>query len=560
VTVSSAPASWRSALLLVSLALLLVTSVPYAYGFLTAPADRWFSGVIYNVNDTAQYFSWMRESGTRLLIENRLTHEPNPPLFLNLHWWIPGRAGALLGLSPPQSYQLLRLVVIPLYVVATYWICGLFFRVAAERWFAFALTTMTSGLGWIWVVDKYLFRRADVRWPQDLYTTPGNSFWVLLASPHLALALALTLLVFGLAWLAEQRRSRGLSLLAGAAALFLGLGHVYDLVTVWSVLSAFTVLVILRDGFDRGAMARTLTLVLLSAPAPLYFGWLSAANSQWREALAQYDNLGVFTPSPVHLFVLLGLSLPLAATEAALKLRAALGAGGLRHLSRRDLFLCTWLAVNLVVIYLPLKFQIMLLTGIQFPLAGLVTDLVFRRSRPEPGEVSPRRAHPPEGRRSEAGLARWIPAAVLLAVLPTNLYLFAWRLVDLRRHDYPFYLRADDREAMRWLEANAGRDAVVLSAFVTGHYIPGLTGARGFLTNAVMTLDFNRKRRLVQDFFRNGHMDEGRRALLSDIGVDYVFHGAAERALGSFDPAANTDLHPVFESPSTRIFGVVPGR
>ena len=55
----------------VGIGLLAITSVPYLYGYLTAPADQWFSGVIYNVHDTAQYFSWMRESGHALFIENK---------------------------------------------------------------------------------------------------------------------------------------------------------------------------------------------------------------------------------------------------------------------------------------------------------------------------------------------------------------------------------------------------------------------------------------------------------------------------------------------------------
>ena len=45
---------------------------------------------------------------------------------------------------------------------------------------------------------------------------------------------------------------------------------------------------------------------------------------------------------------------------------------------------------------------------------------------------------------------------------------------------------------MRWLEENTDLEEVVLSAFVTGHHIPGLTGNRPFLANAVMTLPLER--------------------------------------------------------------------
>ena len=59
-----------------ALVLLAVTSVPSAFGYLTAPTDKWFSGIVDNVHDTAQYLSWMRESAHQLFVENKLTSEP----------------------------------------------------------------------------------------------------------------------------------------------------------------------------------------------------------------------------------------------------------------------------------------------------------------------------------------------------------------------------------------------------------------------------------------------------------------------------------------------------
>jgi len=533
--------------LVASLALLVVTSLPYVYGFLTAPPDRWFSGVIFNVHDTAQYLSWMRESGTRFFIENKLTSEPNPPIFVNLHWWIPGRTAALLGLSLRQVYQLFRVLAVPLYVGVAYWLCGLFFADRRRRRFAFWLTTLSSGLGWIWIVDKYLNGLSDVRWPHDIYTTPGNTFWVMLASPHLTLALALTLLTLGLAWLGYERQRFGLSLAAGGVALFLGLGHIYDLVTVWSVLGMFGLLLTLRDGFRRRTFFSLFVVVLVSVPAPLYFGWVSSsANPLWQRALAQYDNLGAFTPSPLHLLVLLGVTFFLAVGGFAQKV------GPLRSRSDRDLFLLGWFAVSLVLIYLPLRFQVMLLTGFQFALAVLATDFLFERLIPwlEAWLTRARK----RGWLSGERLVRWVPAILLLAVLPTNLYLFAWRFVDLHRYSYPFYLHRDEVAAMRWLEANADPNEVVLSAFVTGHYIPGLAGTRAFLANAVMTIDFNRKRERVNAFFDPATPDEERRALIEQYGIHYVFYGPLEQSLGGFDPGRTDYLRLVFERGTVRIY------
>ncbi len=540
-----------------SLVLLVVTSLPYIYGYLSAPADKWFSGVIYNVHDTAQYLSWMRESATRFFIENKLTAEPNPPVFVNLHWWIMGRVGAVLGLSLPQAYQLFRLLVIPLYVGVAYWLCGLFFLERRRRHFAFWLMTLGSGLGWIWVAYKQF--AGELPYPHDVYTTPGNTFWVMLASPHLTLALALTLLTLGLTWLGHKRQRFGVSLAAAGMALFLGLGHIYDLVTVWAVLGAFGVLLTLRDGFRWRTFTTLFMVVLVSAPAALYFGWVSSsANPLWQQALAQFDNLGVFTPSPLHLLILLGFTFFLAVGgfTRGLDALAALRGGFLRALSDRDLFLKGWFLANLVIIYLPLRFQIMLLTGFQSVLAALATDFVF-------DDLLPRleaRGMDEMGHALLTGerLARYVPALLLLLVLPTNVYLLTWRFVDLQRYDYPYYLQRDEVAAMRWLELNASPDDLVLSAFVTGHYIPGLAGTRAFLSNAVMTIDFGTKQALVAAFFDETTSDEARRALLLDYGVDYVFYGKPERSLGGFNPAGASYLHLVFHSPGASVYGVLP--
>ena len=180
-------------LILTTVFLVLATSIPVVYGYLTTPSDKWFSGVVYNVHDTAQYYSWMRESGHRLLIDNRLTSEPNRAIYLNLHWWIPGRFAALIGLSLPQVYQFFRLLAIPLVTTATFVFCARLFSDRSRRRFAYLLAILTSGVGWIWVVRKYLLHLADIEFPRDVYTLAGNSVWVMTAAPHLAFALAVTL-------------------------------------------------------------------------------------------------------------------------------------------------------------------------------------------------------------------------------------------------------------------------------------------------------------------------------------------------------------------------------
>ncbi|HEY75271.1 MAG TPA: hypothetical protein G4O00_03700 [Thermoflexia bacterium] len=521
--------------LTVLIVLLVLSFLPTLYGYLSCPPDRWFSGVVYNMHDTAQYLTWVREAATSLFTDNKLTAEPTPAVFVNLHWWLPGRLAALVGLDFAPMYQLYRLVAVALLVWVSYRFAAHLFADRTRRRFAFLLSLLGSGLGWIWVVLKYATGGAAPFFPLDIYTTPGNGFWVMVASPHLTLAAALVAGVFLLALRAVERDRLGWALGAGGLALFLGLGHVYDLVTVWAVLALFGLLRVLRDGRFWRTLLLLGVVVLLSAPAPLYWAWVSS-HPAWSQALAQYENLGVFTPDPLHLLVLLGLPFLLAAATYR-------GWVPLRDQSDRWLLIKVWFVSVPLLVYLPVHFQIMLLTGYTVPVAALATRGVFDHVLPW---LAARREW----------LARWAPVAFLVLAALTNVYLFGWRFVELSRHDYPFYLHRDEVAAMEWLEWETPPDEVVLSSFVVGHFLPGLTGDRAFLGNAVMTLDFNRKREQVAAFFGNGMSDADRIALLRRYGVRYVFYGPAERALGSYDPASAPFLEPVFRTGEVDIYAV----
>lgn len=527
--------------LAVTLGLILVTSIPTLFAYLSTPPGKWFSGIVYNVHDTAQYFSWMRESGHSLFIENKLTSEPNDPIFLNLHWWIPGRFAAVFGLSLVQVYQLYRLISVPLLTITLYVFSAVIFPDLARRRFAFLLAVFTSGLGWIWVVVKQF--AGELLYPTDVYTTPGNSFYVMMVSPPQAFATAVTLLVLLLALLSILRNNLLLALSAGLLALFLGMGHIYDLVTVWAVLGLFGIFLVLRDGWSWPRFTALVSVVLISAPSALYWGWVSSsANPMWQQALSQYDNLEVFTPPPPHLLILLGLTF----------LTALLGYTGivpLKKQSDQTLFIKIWFGVTLLLIYLPFHFRIMLLTGYQLPLAVMATWVLYDRVMPWLAE-----RRETFGKLHLSSFSRWVPALFLLAVLPTNLYLFAWRIVDLNRHTYPYYLHTSELSAFNWLEDNANPHDVVLSSFDIGHYLPGFTGSKAFLSNAVMTMDFFAKHDAVTAFYGQEMLDHQRLEWLQKYNIRYIFYGPAERRLGSYNPGQSSLFQEVYSASETSIY------
>jgi hypothetical protein len=207
--------------------------------------------------------------------------------------------------------------------------------------------------------------------------------------------------------------------------------------------------------------------------------------------------------------------------------------------SEENLFVMGWFLAGAVLNYIPTDFQIHMLNSWQIPMMILCA----------------------KGLHSKFAIGdkakRWIIAAFILAVLPTNLYLWVWRFADLSRHDHPYYLHRNEVAAMDWLQENTTTDDIVLSSLTVGQYVPALSGNTAFLAHWAQTVDFYDKRDRVARFFDAATPDEERAETMQSFDVDYVFYGPAERALGAYEPITTPWLTLAFSSPQVNVFAVV---
>src|SRR5262249_5135773 len=232
-----------------------------------------------------------------------------------------------------------------------------------------------SGFGCLLIVAKKLSGSADVPWPLDLYTVEPNTFWSILAYPHIALAQALLLLTFLGSWLAYRAKGWGYWGLAGISAAALSVSHAYDLITVYTVLGVYGLVIWIRTRqFPMRLAAVGLVVIGSSGPVALYYERLTASDPLWSAVLRQYSNAGVWTPPPLHLIALMGAQLLLALVGAVHQSKV--------KFSEERLFSVVWAAAGLCLIYLPVVYQIKLLSGWQFPLAILAADGWHERVRP----------------------------------------------------------------------------------------------------------------------------------------------------------------------------------
>jgi hypothetical protein len=524
-----------------------ITALPYLYGYLIAGADRVFMGIVMNVPDTAQYFSWARESQHSILIENKLTPEHGAAVFFNLFWLVVGRLAATLGLGIAETTQLVRPLAGAVYIGAIYWFVGLVTRTRLQRWTAFLVAALGGGLGWLLVVGKQFSGVLSA--PLDLYVTEPNTFLSVLAFPHQAMAGGLQVVIFGLAALAFERKCGRRALAAGLLALALGVQHGYDLLIVYAVVGVTGLLLVLRDGGWLRMIWLGALVCVPAMPAALYLFALTRISPIWQGVLAQYGNAGVYTPSPLHLLVLMGLPLLVVLGGVALLIaRRAQLRGWFERAPARELLVWAWLIVGCGLLYIPTDFQIKMLAGWQVPVALAATWLLLERMVP----ALARRSHfGPQPR-----LAQVVAFLFVALVLPVNVYLLSWRFVDLGRRDYPYFLQTNEVAALHWLESNSAPQDVVLSSMTLGQYVPAVAGNNAFLAHWAQTLDFYTKGRLVNSVFDARTSDADRKAILDQYGVNYVLHGDPERALGDYDPVNSDYLERVDVSGRVSVYRV----
>ena len=517
------------------IALLAVSSLPYVYGWYSSPSDLVFTGLMFDVPDHAQYWSWIVASRASLFISNTMTPEPNPAIFTSPIMWLLARVQMAFSLSFPTLFQWWRTGAIALLVPALVAFIRVMLPERERRPLALALSIFAAGFGWFWVVVKQLTGAADVPYPNDLYTLEPNTFWALLSYPHLLLAHGLILTTVLGAWLAHQGKGWWAYVLGAAAATALSVSHAYDLITVYTVLGLFGLAEWWRGRrFPTRLAVAGIAIAACSAPLALYYQQLTSRDPLWQSILGQYSNAGVWTPPHFHLIVLMGLPLIL----------AALGIADRNGWSGERRLLTIWACAGLVLIYLPVVYQIKLLSGWQFPIAILATHGWYERVAP-------------------AFKWRWLRTCATLALVMvvslTNVYLFAWRFVDLRRHSAPYYVHRDELDALGWLAGHASASDVVLAPPNIGQFVPNYGKTRSYLAHWAMTNRYFERRANVERFFGPDPGVDWRRQLMHTEGVTFVLKSDwsdPPTNASAYDFVSSPDLERVFARPRAEIYRI----
>ena len=124
------------------------------------------------------------------------------------------------------------------------------------------------------------------------------------------------------------------------------------------------------------------------------------------------------------------------------------------------------------------------------------------------------------------------------------------------RDDLAVYFPADEAAVLQRLRSlEPGGARVVMNSYLSGLFVPGLSGQTAFLGFPFETLDLNRKNLEAVEFYRSGDA-AALKSRAAALGIDYVLWGRYEERLGAGDPGVVAGWPVVASSGRARLYRV----
>jgi hypothetical protein len=491
---------------IVAMCVIALASLPYVVVYLTAPPDARFVGTLLNPLDGDTYLAKMQFGAQGdWLFHLPYTAQDHPGAFVLTHYLALGHLAAWTRLPIPLVYHLARVLAGFVLLLAVYALIARVTHDLAERRLAFLFVALSSGLGWLAVMFGHLGT-------SDLFIPESNTFFSLHVNPHFPMAMALMIGMFIIGGLRTKVGGRswvGATMSLSAMSLALAVVQPFAVVSVYATLGVFLFLRWQRDGCPVWREAGAVVIAgLVTLPLSVYTFWVTQADPVLRGWTAQN-----VTPSPPVWDYALGYGLIL-----VLAVPGAVTA--IRRRSDTDLLFLAWIGVTAIALYAPFALQRRFSLGLHIPLAILAAMGLYRLTK-----------------------RRWAIGLAFAATLPMTLLVMVLAMAGGLKHDPRLFVSADEAAAMDWLHANASRNAVVLSSPEMGLFIPAWAGRRVVYGHPFETVDAERTKVRVEEFFAVDTSRAEREAMLREWNVAYVFAGPRERALGLSDPPGREVFH-----------------
>lgn len=527
-----------------SLAVIIITTIPIAVGFIAQPAGKIFTGFqTTNTTDTPVYYSWIEQARNgHFLFSNLFTPEEEPRFIFDPFWLAVGFLAKISSLSGFLAYQLARFFLIPVFLAVAYTFISYFFQDIGRRKMCLFFLVFASGLGGlVWLTVNLLEPLIWDIWlaPMDLWVAESTTFFPLYHSPHFTASLTCTISIFLLMLLSFDQKKIIYSVAAGFVALFLFTFHPYHVPTIIGVLGIYLLVQSIYDKKIRWDIVKHSSVAgVIASPAVLYHFWILSAF--WtRQQHALQNNL--ITPGLINFALSYGLILIFSFFGiAAITLK--------KNKDGKDLFLLVWWTAQLVFPYLPIfNFQRKLLEGTHFVLViTAIVGLALLKKLIE--------------ERLGRGKIFTNPIALII-IFSVSLGLTNYTIIARDTHSYLgqlslSYLTREKYEAMAWFRENTPENSVIFSTYANGNLIPAFGLRKVYLGHWGMTADAKTKEIWVNLFFTKYGREQQGYFLKTNL-IDYLFYGPEEKKFKKFTPDQANYLEKVYQNNEVEIYKVL---
>ncbi len=501
-------------LLWIILGYVLLITLPYLYAWLAGGETHVFAGLLINPMDGNSYLAKMRQgfngSWTFTL---PYTHEPGEGSYINLLYLLLGHIARLTRLPLLLVFHIFRVIGAVLLTISIFQVSCRIFDDEGDLWYALILALFGSGLGWLALMFDQI--------TSDIWVVETFPFLSGYINPHFALGMALQVWLIG-EMVSEPFNWRG-HIKLGLGALLMVLISPFAMVVSGAVGLGFLLLKFIKRNPWQPFFLRLAVMGLGSGPFLAYYLWLSETHPVLKLWHAQ--NL---TASPAWWDLLIAFSpaLLLAVYGAWLSFH---GTNETRQL------LAVWLVVCLVLVYVPFSLQRRFLQGLYVPVVLLAVVGLSRIIE-----------HYPK-RRKVLRTGFLVPSVV------TNFLVVISTIAGAIVLDPSIYLWRDEYEALTWLAADNPAQSLVMASGDTGLFIPVYSDDRVLYGHPLETAHAEEMQALVEGFYQGGTPAE---ETLAAYGVDYVFYGPREQALGR--PAWLEGRTPAFAQGDVQVYAVRP--
>ena len=531
-------AEWRW-IVIASLLVMTLSSIPYIAGYLSQTPEQVYSGVAfsrmdYNVH-LASIHAGLRGEWVYPLLH---TSERTTPSYVKMTFILVGQIGRVLPFSPPALFEITRWMFGLWMLITFYVFASHFLESVALRRSAFVLLALGSGVGWLMLALKWQ-PEAEVS-PIDFWLIDLYGFFSLLALPHIAAVSAL-MWSAALSYLDFQKSGAWRYLIL--TVVIIVIMQAMQPFAPLAVDAVFAVYVLLQWWHARRIkMMDVIGLCVVAAsqlPLLIYSIIIFYGDPIWRGHSQLYITL---SPSP--LYYVLGLG--------AVGIYTIFGMWRVarRRFAQKHL-LIIWIFVVIVLVYLPTNFQRRFTEAVMGPIAVLGAMGLGYTVLPSLRKVKQWFLNYPYRRARN-----FVLILALLLTTPSTLYLISGGTLLMTIRDPKIFDSSDVVAGIKWLGANSAPDDVVLSSDRVGGIIPMWIGHRVYLGHPIETVNYPVKLERVKKFYSTMSDDE-RKTVLVQCNCRFVFYSSHERELGSFNPDSVNYLKRVYVNNGVKVYEVV---